>query len=105
MTAHPPVTTLAAFKRGTCPGDRIEVVRYDSNPHSVGRVRTILAVTARHLHYDRGWRSNGRPTAGLIAWPKARDVVEVTDTELTYRLTEPETPRDGVFYATLRRLS
>lgn len=96
------MTTLAAFKRSTRPGNRLEVLRDDAYPARVGYVRPIVAVTDRYIHYDLGWDTDP-VSCGLIAWPKARHITDITDTEITYRLTETGT-RPGEFYVTLRLL-
>lgn len=97
------MTTLAEFKRATTSGDRFEVTRHDLQPELVGSTRTARTVTARSVFC----LFNGREDENVVwrmPWPAARDVTTITDDEITYRLMDPETPRHGIYYMSLRRV-
>jgi len=78
-----PRSTLTAFKRTVHPGT-VLYARNTYNPSPVANgPRTVVRVRAAKVQYE---------VAGVDSfysdWPKARDVVKVTDTHVTYRLKD-----------------
>lgn len=99
------MTTLAAFKRATKAGDRIEAVHTDHHGNRVSRVYHVTHVTAGNIYYQCGDWVGGKASL-LLPWPAASDVTAITDDEITYRQRADcrYSRRDVVGDQTLRRI-
>lgn len=97
---HPMTVTLTSFKRAIRVGDRFETTRQDCRPELVGTIRTITGMTGGYVRCT----FEHNDVEGVMYWPKARDVLAVTDDEITFRITSANGKTDEAC-VTLQRVS
>lgn len=74
------IPMLDAFRRRIVRGTRLQVLRHTRRPELNGVIRTVATVQHTGVTYEgtQGW---------VTYWPALGDVVDATDTMLTWRLT------------------
>jgi hypothetical protein len=76
------MASLAAFKRSIKPGSTILCVENTYQPKLNGKKRVVVRVRGNAFVSHR----EGIEGDFFTYWPKARDVVAVSETEITFRL-------------------
>ena len=85
-----PIATLAAFKRSISVGDTFHSIYNERIPSRAGESFTVTKAGPSVMTFD--W--NGKPYR--FEWPKASNVVMVSEKGITYRLPRGELVRHEV---------
>ena len=76
------MATLTAFKRNVKAGTPMICVENTYRPDINGQKRTVLKAGTAVIE----WVGDGEGCKSRTPWPKARDVVSVSDNQITWRL-------------------